>query len=146
MDPMVHHLDQAIDQPTESTTCPIKPHTSRLTPRAPGQRAPNRAGQPHVPLSHMIHPFFVSLGPFFMSLSHFAKVSAIFWFCLVILLQCQPFYYSEHNHFAIVNSIIFIPVLSHFLIATMLSHSAVSLWYSAQSFLMLQCSTIYSLL
>jgi hypothetical protein len=61
------------------------------------QHAPNWANQPCAPPTHVTHPFFYLL-------SHFAKASAIFWFCSVILLQYQTFCYSVLGHPCTMNS------------------------------------------
>jgi hypothetical protein len=145
---LVHHLDQPTPQPTKPCSCaglsPRTPdrvdgiHTPR--PRS-SQRTPGRADRSHTPPTHTTQPFSCLL-------SHFAKASVIFQFRSVILLQCtQSFWYSELNHFAIVklshfvilsvifatlNSVIFAIVLSHFFIATILSHSS-----------FMQCSVIF---
>jgi hypothetical protein len=141
MNPLVHHLNQLTNRPNPhvrartrtreliDSMCPKLrcPWSSRSTPRA------------SVPHDSTI----------FSSLSHFAKVSTIFWFCSVILLQCQLFCYNELSHSATMNSIIFSTALNHFFyccsaglffIPTVLSHcfliqcSTISRYYSAQLF------------
>jgi hypothetical protein len=71
--------------------------------------------------------------PFYGSLSHFAKVSAIFQFLSVILLQRQPFCYSELNHFCTVNSVIF-QLIQHLVIPHCYIAQSFFNCYSARSF------------